>query len=176
MNKSYYIVGIKHCGKSTVGLELSKKMNIPFYDLDLLIEDTVKMSVREYYKTQGKDAFQQAETNAIKTLQTYNGNFICATGGGICDNRESYNLLKTLNNSIYINTSFETVYKRIINNGIPPFLQTKDPEAEFKELYIRRNSMYKDIAFIETKGDNMSPLEITEKIVSMIKEPQIARK
>ena len=176
MNSRYYIIGIKHCGKSTVGLKLSKTMNIPFYDLDDLIEKSVNMSVREFYKTKGKVAFQKAETEAIKTLQKFKGEFICATGGGICDNEECYNLLKKLGNSIYINTSFDTVYSRIIINGIPPFLKSDNPKDEFKELYINRNRLYKQMAYIEIDGNNITPDEITDKILSIIKEPQIARK
>ncbi len=176
MDSRYYIIGIKHCGKSTVGLKLSEAMNIPFYDLDEIIENAVKMSVREFYKSQGKEKFQLAETEAIKTLQTYKGGFICATGGGICDNKEAYNLLKKLGNSIYINTSFKTVYERIIKNGIPPFLKSDNPKTEFEELYTRRNRLYNQMAYIEIDGNNVSPIEITDKITDMIKEPQIARK
>ena len=176
MDSRYYIIGIKHCGKSTVGLRLSKTMNIPFYDLDKIIEDSVNMTVRKFYKSRGKEAFQLAETEAIKTLQEYKGGFICATGGGICDNKEACNLLEKIGKSIYINTALETVYDRIIKNGIPPFLKTEDPKAEFKELYTRRNRLYNQMAYIEIDGNNISPMEISDKITDIIKEPQIAGK
>lgn len=176
MNSRFYIIGIKHCGKSTVGLMLSKAMNIPFYDLDEIIENRVNMSVREFYISKGKEAFQLAETEAITILQAYKGGFICATGGGICDNIEAFNLLKKLSNSIYINTAFETVYERIIKNGIPPFLKTKDPKEEFKVLYTRRNILYNQMAYIEVDGNNITPVEISDKITEILKEPQIAGK
>ena len=38
-NKSIILVGIKHCGKSTQGKALSKKLSFDFYDTDSVIEE-----------------------------------------------------------------------------------------------------------------------------------------
>lgn len=176
MDTRYYITGIKHCGKSTVGLELSKRLNIPFYDLDSIIEQIVNMPVREFFRKEGKAGFYKAEIQAIITMQNTAGSFVCATGGGICDNKDAFNLLQTLGNTIYINTAFKTVYSRIIQNGIPPFLTSDNPELEFKEIYVQRNLKYKKLANIEVSGDDKTPDEICEYIHKRLKESQVARK
>ena len=170
MSKNYYLVGIKHCGKSSVGKQLSQTLNLPFYDLDNIIEDIVNKGVREFYKEFGKDEFQRVETLAINKLQHYTGGFVCATGGGICDNLEASKILKNLQNIIYINTDFETVYTRIISNGIPAFLQSSNPKEEFKDLYINRNKLYTQLAKIEVSGNNLTPNEIVKNITLAIEE------
>ncbi|QEN05461.1 shikimate kinase [Thiospirochaeta perfilievii] len=169
MDSRFYIIGIKHCGKSSVGNLLAKELNINFYDLDDIIENSVNMDVRSFYKTYGKEAFQKAETRAIKYLEGVKHGFICATGGGICDNIESFEILKKLKNSIYINTPFDTVYSRIIKNGVPAFLKSNDPKNEFLELYKSRNYKYKSMALLEVSGDNLTPQEITSKIVEQLR-------
>ncbi|MBN2618533.1 MAG: shikimate kinase [Spirochaetales bacterium] len=170
MSKIYFIVGIKHCGKSTVGLQLSKEMNIPYFDLDTLIEEATGYPVREFYIKYGRDEFLNEEFKALKNLLTSGSNYICATGGGICENSRAYELLKSLSNIIFINTPPETLYSRIIRNGVPAFLKSEDPETEFYELYERRSLLYKKIAKIEINGSNKSPNDIVDEILTYTKE------
>lgn len=177
MKKSFYIVGIKHCGKSTVGKILAKDLNIPYYDLDELIEQSVGTSVRSFYIKEGKEAFQQQETLALKKLNTIqSSDFVCGTGGGISDNKQALEILEKTSGKIFINTSFTTVYSRIVKNGIPPFLKTNNPEKEFQNMYNRRTNIYKNICNFEINGDNKTPDQIKIEILNKIKEPQIARK
>lgn len=177
MKNIFYIVGIKHCGKSTIGRELAINLNIPFFDLDKLIEDSTGLSVREYYIENGKQAFQKQEVSVLTSL--INGSlktFVCATGGGICDNSEAMHILGTGNKKIFINTSCATIYSRIIINGIPPFLKSDNPKKEFYTLYNSRTKLYKNLNNMEINGDNKTPEEIKKEILNLIKEPEIARK
>jgi len=177
MNSKFYIIGIKHCGKSTIGRLLANELSIPYFDLDTLIEEQINMSVREYYLKNGKDAFLKAENQALQELKKSGSkSFVCATGGGICDNIEAFNNLKEAENIIYINTKFQTVYSRIIKNGIPPFLKSDNPKEEFLIMYNRRTQKYKDIATIEVNGDEQTPEQIKTEILKTLKESEIARK
>ncbi len=170
MDNRYFIVGIKHCGKSTIGRRLAKELNTLFIDLDTEIESSTGMKVRDFYKKFGKDKFQEKEFEELLKLSKESFNYICATGGGICDNERAFKLLKEMKNTIYINTDFQTVYKRIIANGVPAFLTSENPEDEFRELYTKRNILYKELAQYEVNGSNKSPFEITENIIKRIKE------
>lgn len=170
MNSRYYIVGIKHSGKSSVGRAFAEKLDIPFYDLDELIEESVGMGVREYYKKYGKEAFQREETRAVIGLQSEKSEFVCATGGGICDNLEAFALLKDLKNSIYINTCFETVWDRIAKGGIPAFLTSSNPEEEFRQLFSKRNLLYKEMAYLEIDGNLGTPEQLADICIKKIEE------
>lgn len=177
MNNIYYIVGIKHCGKSTVGRALAQDLNLPYFDLDDLIEKAIGMSVREFYIQSGKDAFQYQEYLALETLKSDDSKgFVCATGGGICDNNKAVDILKTDTGIIFINTPLSIVYSRIIQNGIPPFLKSDDPKHEFSILYTKRTKLYKNIANIEISGEAKTPSQITKEILENLKEPENAGK
>ena len=41
-------------GKSTIGRELSKKLNLKFIDIDKLIEKSEKMPIRKIFSTKGE--------------------------------------------------------------------------------------------------------------------------
>ncbi|MGL1890435.1 MAG: hypothetical protein OCD02_02360 [Spirochaetaceae bacterium] len=169
MNNCFYIIGVKHCGKSSVGKDLAHSLNLPFYDLDEIIEKSVNMSVRDFYKKEGKDSFQKQETNAILFLQKQLTGYICATGGGICDNGDAYKILEQTDN-IYLNTSFETVYDRIIKNGIPAFLKSDDPKAEFNRLFLTRTKLYKNLSTIEINGNNKTQHQISLELITKVRE------
>ncbi|MBQ1794978.1 MAG: shikimate kinase, partial [Treponema sp.] len=49
LNKTIALMGIKHCGKSTQGKILAKKMGSDFYDTDEVIAEQTGKSPRQIY-------------------------------------------------------------------------------------------------------------------------------
>lgn len=165
MNKKLFITGVKHCGKSTIGKNLSKIKDIPFYDLDDLIEESVNMGVREFYKKEGRDRFLEEESKAINFLsREVNHPFICSTGGGICDNSSIFSELNSIGLVVFIDEKFDVIFKRVSLGGIPAFLKTDDPESEFKELYNKRSKKYREAADIVVNANKKTPNEITYEL------------
>ena len=62
------LIGIKHCGKSTLAAVLAGKKNFFLVDIDSLIEKNVGMSFRSFFSSYGKDAFMQEEVKACKKV------------------------------------------------------------------------------------------------------------
>ena len=94
---SVIIIGMKHSGKSSLGKGLANNLSLPFFDTDEIIENQTGIKVRELFVKQGESSFKKAEFEACKYLlekkQNYE-NFVISTGGGICDNIESVEILK----------------------------------------------------------------------------------
>lgn len=165
MNKKLFITGVKHCGKSTVGRGLSKELGLPFFDLDDLIENSVKMSVRDFFKKEGRESFFEEESKAIdKLLNSGLSSFICATGGGICDNQAAFKKINSSGITLYINEEFEIIYERVIRGGIPAFLKGDNPKMEFQEIYSRRAKLYLNSANISIKAQKRLPKEIIKEL------------
>ena len=61
--------GIKHCGKSTQAKLLAAAIGAAIYDTDDIILQRTGMDARTLYKSQGKDAFMQAELEACQYLR-----------------------------------------------------------------------------------------------------------
>ena len=150
------ILGVKHSGKSTLGAYLSEILELPFFDLDRIIEENVKMSVRQYYATKGEDAFKKAEYEACKsTFEQNHGAFVLATGGGICDNEKALSVLN--GKKILLDASEETCFARVKQNALttgsyPAYIQKQNPADEnearsiFHEFYQRRRQNYLKLA------------------------------
>jgi shikimate kinase len=152
------LMGIKHCGKTTIGTRLAAAWDIPFYDLDdVILELYPGISVRDVYKQAGKREFQRLEAAGAALILSrasrrreetgaYSG--ICALGGGTIENREAMDRLTGAGTFCYIRENEEVLYKRIISRGLPAFLSADDPEGDFTRLYLRRTRLYEQQADI----------------------------
>ena len=142
MNKSIILLGIKHSGKSTQGLLLSKELNCPWIDLDDKITELTGKTPREIYTQQGAAGFMQAEENAcLKVVEEFkNQKIVISTGGGICDNAPALEILSQFGTFIFLKTTEEVSISRIINkaeqlsNGtwknLPAYISNKNPKTE----------------------------------------------
>lgn len=75
------LVGMPGCGKTTVGMELSRLTRRPFVDLDDEIVRMAGKSIPEIFRRHGEPAFRALERKALADACGRNGQII-ATGGG----------------------------------------------------------------------------------------------
>lgn len=193
--KIIVLFGIKHSGKSTLGKKISDALNAVFFDIDAIIEQNEKTSVRELYLSQGKNAFIAAEEKATETilseLEKSNKNQIAiiSTGGGICDNKNAIELLENQNALfIFLDIPQEIAFERIQfkaqqTGSMPAYISNKNPKNEdeerdiFYSYYKERTEKYK--AFCEHKisldvsnNYTKSRKKNTEKILRLIAESE----
>ena len=60
-----FLIGYMGSGKSTIGKCLSKVMNLPFVDLDNLIESEMEMSITQIFNEKGELFFRQKEHDVL---------------------------------------------------------------------------------------------------------------
>jgi len=147
------LMGLKHCGKSSIGEIIAADLEIGFTDLDRLIMHTAQAegysSIRELYRTVGLKNFQEYEVNALRKLQDSKDEaaFILALGGGTVDNPAAMKIAGTFGRLIYLDVDEHVLLRRILKGGTPPFLQgTESPEELFHSLYTRRDHLYRKYA------------------------------
>jgi shikimate kinase len=160
------LMGIKHSGKTSLGKLLAKTLNLPFLDLDNLLEEEYSndriLDFRQLYTKFGESGFKNLETSAIKKIHM-NKKGILALGGGTIDNFEAMKIAEKADDLIFLDADEQILYKRIKNNGLPPFLG-ESPEKHFHELFTRRRLLYKNIATITLKITD----EKTEELQSIV--------
>lgn len=160
--QNYFFCGIKHSGKTTHAKIFGKKLDLPVFDGDDLILEQINTSVRNYYKTFGKEAFMDCEYLSLeKLLKTNDKPKVISLGGGVCDNRKATLLIKEYGIIIYIRVNEQTLFDRIIKDGIPPFLED-NPKDKFHTLYLQRDEFYKNYSDIIIDL-NDAPIEETAK-------------
>jgi len=130
-----FLSGFMGCGKTTVGLELSKIIRVPFFDLDVLIEDREKQSIPDIFSSKGEAYFREAESSLLQELvEELTG--IIALGGGTTVREENLGLILDSGLLIYLYADIEILLQRLkIRTGRPLVDRFKDDTE--RKTYVR---------------------------------------
>ena len=69
------------CGKSTVGRQLARQIDLSFADSDREVESRIGMPIADFFAREGEERFRDIEQDVIDEL-TSRGGQVLATGGG----------------------------------------------------------------------------------------------
>jgi shikimate kinase len=167
MLKTIVLIGMMGSGKTSVGKELAKKLNLDFIDIDQEIEKKYEMTISEIFQTKGEHYFRKIEENM--SCKLINGKpCVISIGGGSFINIKVRNKIKIDGISIWINTGLEKIYERLNKSkNKRPLLNYKKLKKSIKEIYNKRKPIYKKANYtIQTKSDNKK--SIVEKIIKKL--------
>lgn len=140
-------VGLPGSGKTTVGKQVATKLSLPFIDTDWQLELKLGCSIRSYFDEYGESSFRALESALIDEL-TLGGDAVLSTGGGAILSDVNRGFLRERTKVIYLHSLPDEVFKRLRYDRTRPLLQVRDPLARIHELYLQRDSLYRDIASV----------------------------
>ena len=150
-------------GKSTIGRYLSKKLNMPFDDLDEIIEKNTSQSISKIFESKGEDQFRLIEEDISLKILKKNGRII-ALGGGTFLNEKVRRNMKKNSYSFWLNLPPYQIFKRIKKNQKRPLLKNARSEKDVEKIYMLRKKIY-SLADYEIDCLNKS----REEIINIIK-------
>ena len=159
-------------GKTTIGKMLSESLQLPFYDLDFIIEQELKTTINEIFEQKGELFFRKKEREVLEVFLNNTNNYVLALGGGTPCYYDNFNLYQNDNiKSFYLKTSVTTIIERLKKqkNTRPIVANLNDEElTEFvaKHLF-ERNYFYNQVQTIITV-DNKNEEKIVSEILSKL--------
>ncbi len=166
------LMGIKHSGKTSLGKMAAAALDLPFFDLDNLLEEQYSkkrlFNFRELYIKLGETGFRDLETKAVKSISMKNDG-ILALGGGTIENISAMKTVKEAALLVFLDIKEEILFKRIKENGFPSFLE-KSPKKLFHKLFIKRRTLYSEVADITLKLTNESTKNILQLLIKEIED------
>ncbi len=164
--KNIILTGFMGTGKTAVGKELSRLLEMKLIDVDTEVEKIRKMNINEIFKQFGEQRFREIETGMIKTVSG-NKNVVISTGGGAVLKQENMDTLRENGIIICLTATPETILQRTSNNSDRPLLQVENPFEKIKGLLDFRKPYYeKADIIIDTEDKN--PLQIAEEIIEKV--------
>ena len=169
---NFFFTGMKHSGKTTFAKRLAANKGLLWADSDdLILQKISPLTVREFYKEFGKEAFIIEERNAVEAFIKNNNNFVLSLGGGVCDNTPLMELMKNTGKIIYLTRDEDLIFEKREQKGLPPFLDTENPRLTFHEIFLRRDKIYRSYMDLEIKlGPYSSKDETEKKVIAMLEE------
>ena len=153
------LVGLPGSGKSTVGRQLARRLDLSFADSDHVIEQRIGCPIRDFFEREGEAAFRDLEQAVIQDLvQEEVG--VLATGGGAVLRPANREQLRQDRHVIYLRSSPDEIFKRVRHDGNRPLLQVADPLARLRTLYEERDPLYRETAnfIVETGRPSVATL------------------
>lgn len=175
-------MGLKHSGKTSLGVMTAKELGFEFKDLDHLIMETAEKegysSIRELYRSVGIERFQNYESSALQRLfaSPTAKPLLLSLGGGTVENPSALQILRKSSFLVYLSVEEEVLFRRIEAGGIPPFLEgDKPPRGMFHELFLRRDPLYRRSADLIIELQDLSVQSNVRGIISRLKEENYVR-
>lgn len=140
-------------GKTAVGKQLARLLEMQFYDSDAEIERVTGVDIPFIFEKEGEAKFRERECEAIDGLTQLNG-VILATGGGAVLSAVNRKHLKNRGQVVYLKTSVEQQLERTKQTRHRPLLRTADPERRLHDLLALRAPLYESIASIIVSTDH----------------------
>lgn len=141
------LVGPMGSGKTTIGRQLAKQLNMSFFDSDHEIEAKTGANIPLIFELEGEQGFRKRETAMLDELSQKN-NTILATGGGAVLTLENRKMLRQRGIVIYLSATLEQLWERTRLDKNRPLLQTENPRKKIETLLEQRDPLYKEIADI----------------------------
>jgi shikimate kinase len=165
------LIGFMGSGKTSMGLRLSYRLQMPVDDTDKIIEARAGKTISEIFAEQGEGAFRRKETDLLREIAS--GKFsrrIISLGGGTPVQLQNQPLIRKCGTVIYLRIRPETVYERLRGDTSRPLLQCEDPLERIRKLLKERGPAYERCADLIVDVDEKKHTEVVEEIVDYLTE------
>ena len=148
------LIGLRGAGKSSLGRMLADDLEIPFVELNRVIEKNVGCDVHEIHSLYGSTAYRRYEQRAlVETIAAY-PKAVIATAGGLVSEASTLELLLAHCYTIWLRASPEEHMQRVVAQGdLRPMAGNLEAMDDLKRILAGREAFYAkaDLAF-DTDG------------------------
>jgi shikimate kinase len=163
-NKNLVFLGMMGSGKSSIGKLVSKKLDLPFIDIDNLIVENTGMSISEIFEKKGEKYFRNLEEKiTLKCLKKMK-NVISLGGGGFINTKIRKEIL--INHfSFWLNWDDSILIRRIKKSKKRP-LAFNSTDQEIRTIIKDRSRIYSNAKF-KINCNKLTKTEIVKRIIKI---------
>lgn len=152
-----FLIGFMGCGKTHWGGQLSQKLQLPFFDLDHVIEEQEGRSITEIFADMGEEYFRMLEKDVLYLLTENHESFVMACGGGAPCFFNNIDYMKSRGTTVWINCTTDSLYQRLVKEKETRPLIKSIPDEELRAFIIKkyadRKIFYQQAAVIVNDED-----------------------
>ncbi len=163
-------LGMMGSGKTSLGSMISKKLKKDFFDTDKIIEEELKLSIREIFENKGESFFREAEERITLKILKYK-NSVISLGGGAFLNKKIRQEILSNHLSFWLKWDNKTLIKRLKNSHKRPIAH-KLSNSELIDLIKKRSNFYSK-ALYKIDCENLTKNELTKIIIDIYETNKI---
>jgi shikimate kinase len=163
-SENIYLIGLMGAGKTTIGRQLARALQLPFYDSDKAIEESTGVDIPTIFEFEGEEGFRNREQKMLQQLTSLQG-IVLATGGGAVLREENRQRLQLNGFVVYLYCSVDKILERTKRDSQRPLLQTNNPRMRVEQLFAERESLYKACADFEVNTGDLQSKSVVKAIL-----------
>ncbi|MEQ8924553.1 MAG: shikimate kinase [Fulvivirga sp.] len=143
------LIGMPGSGKTTLGKEVADYLNLPFYDLDQVIELASGMTILQIFETEGEESFRNLEAETLKKFCQTQDKYVLAAGGGTPCFFNNMEIMNQAAITVFLDISIAALAKRMNQSAIEkrPLFQKEDINTTLESLLSQRRANYEQARF-----------------------------
>jgi shikimate kinase len=161
------LVGLPGSGKTTVGRQLARRLQVPFADSDHAIEQRLGCPIREFFEREGEARFRDLEEETIDALTLVSAG-VLSTGGGAVIRVANRQHLRNRGRVVYLKSNPDELFRRLRHDVNRPLLQVADPLGRLRQLYADRDPLYRETAHFVMETGRPSVATLVNMIVMQL--------
>jgi XRE family aerobic/anaerobic benzoate catabolism transcriptional regulator len=137
------LIGLRGAGKSTLGAGLAERLDMPFLELDRLIEQDSGLTLNLIFDFRGQVGFRELERHCLDDVVGRYPSFVLATGGSLVSEPSTFERLLASCFTVWVRTSPEEHMQRVIAQGdMRPMANNRDAMSDLKQILAEREVLY----------------------------------
>lgn len=137
------LLGLRGAGKSTLGAKLAKQLDVPFLELDRLIEQEGGVALSVIFDLYGQSGFRRLERRCLDEVIERYPRFVLATGGGLVSEPATFERLRTACYTVWLRASPEDHMQRVVEQGdMRPMADNREAMEDLVRILEAREELY----------------------------------
>ena len=166
------LIGYRGCGKTSAAVALAKRLALPTFDSDRIVQERAGCSIQEIFEQQGELSFRDLEERVIaEILLSPQG--ILAAGGGAILRETTRNRMRNAGHVIWLTASVEELGRRIASDPESPAQRPNLTEAgllqEIESVLLSRLPAYEAASTLRIETGEKSTDEVADEIVRSLR-------
>jgi len=162
------LLGLRGAGKTTVGKVLAHVLEVPFFELDQLVEDRAGLRLSAIFEIHGERFYREQQRAALEDWLATHGSGVLATGGSIVNDEDTFQRLRTTCRTIWLKALPDEHFQRVVDQGdLRPMRGNPRAMNELKAILAAREPRYglADRAVLTT---GKAPQQVADEIAAWV--------
>ena len=138
------LIGLRGAGKSTLGAMLAERLEVPFLELDRLIEQESGVALSAIFDLYGQSGFRRLERRCLDQVIERYPRFVLATGGSLVSEPATFERLLTMCFTVWLRATPEEHMQRVIAQGdMRPMADNRESMSDLQRILEVREPLYR---------------------------------